>query len=144
MQGLVSVNGVVTPPSAAKVPALDRGFLYGDAVFETLVAFRGPEGPKILSLGQHLARLRASAETLGFEVPWTDAQLEFELTGLVEEVGAQKTVVRMTVSRLRAKLGDLRQDGGMFGALPGLAKRVVAGEWDVYRAADELIAELTA
>ncbi|MGH3785932.1 MAG: methylmalonyl Co-A mutase-associated GTPase MeaB [Pseudonocardiaceae bacterium] len=46
----------------------------------------------------------------------------------------------LALAQLRASLGDLRRGS----ALPGLAKRVVVGELDAYRAADELIAELGA
>jgi LAO/AO transport system kinase len=55
---------------------------------------------------------------------------------------AESEIEAIALARLRAKLGDLRRDDDMAGALHGLAKRVVGGELDVYRAADELIAEL--
>jgi LAO/AO transport system kinase len=52
---------------------------------------------------------------------------------------AEAEVEAIALAQLHGRLGDvLRGD-----ALPGLAKRVVAGDLDVYRAADELIAELT-
>jgi LAO/AO transport system kinase len=53
---------------------------------------------------------------------------------------AEAEVEAIALAQLRAKLGDLRRGS----ALSGLAKRVVVGELDVYRAADELIAELGA
>ncbi|MBV9013488.1 MAG: methylmalonyl Co-A mutase-associated GTPase MeaB [Pseudonocardiales bacterium] len=55
---------------------------------------------------------------------------------------AEAEVEAIALAQLRAKLGDLRRDSNTFGALQGLAKRVVLGELDVYRAAAELIAEL--
>jgi LAO/AO transport system kinase len=51
---------------------------------------------------------------------------------------AQAEVEAIALAQLRGKLSDVLRGS----ALPGLAKRVVAGELDVYRAADELIAEL--
>ncbi len=51
---------------------------------------------------------------------------------------AEAEVEAIALARLRGELGDVLQGS----ALPGLAKRVVVGELDVYRAADELIAEL--
>ncbi|HET9257405.1 MAG TPA: methylmalonyl Co-A mutase-associated GTPase MeaB [Pseudonocardiaceae bacterium] len=53
---------------------------------------------------------------------------------------AEAEVEAIALARLRGKLSDVLRGS----ALPGLAKRVVAGELDVYRAADELIAELRA
>jgi LAO/AO transport system kinase len=53
---------------------------------------------------------------------------------------AEAEIEAIALEQLREKLGDVRRGN----ALPGLAKRVVAGEVDAYRAADELIAELGA
>jgi LAO/AO transport system kinase len=53
---------------------------------------------------------------------------------------AEAEVEAIALAQLRGKLGDVLQGS----ALPGLAKRVVVGELDVYRAADALIAELGA
>jgi LAO/AO transport system kinase len=52
---------------------------------------------------------------------------------------AEAEVEAIAVEQLRERLGDIR--GGS--ALPGLAKRVVAGELDPYVAADELVAALS-
>jgi LAO/AO transport system kinase len=52
---------------------------------------------------------------------------------------AEGEVEAIALAQLHSRLGDALRGS----ALPGLAKRVVAGELDVYRAADELIAEVT-
>jgi LAO/AO transport system kinase len=52
---------------------------------------------------------------------------------------AEAEVEAIALAHLHSRLGDLLRGS----ALPGVAKRVVAGELDVYRAADELIAEIT-
>lgn len=93
--GLISVNGRVSSPETAVVPALDRGFLFGDDVFETLVAFHG----KVLNAEAHLARLRRSAEALYLEIPWSDQELMFELTGLAEQVPHPKLALRLVITR---------------------------------------------
>ncbi|MBA2472225.1 MAG: methylmalonyl Co-A mutase-associated GTPase MeaB [Pseudonocardiales bacterium] len=51
---------------------------------------------------------------------------------------AEAEIEAIALAQLRGKLGDVLRGS----ALPGLVKRVVVGELDVYRAADELIAEL--
>jgi LAO/AO transport system kinase len=53
---------------------------------------------------------------------------------------AEAEIEAIALTQLHGKLGDVLRGG----ALPGLAKRVVVGELDVYRAADELIGELRA
>jgi branched-subunit amino acid aminotransferase/4-amino-4-deoxychorismate lyase len=95
MLGLISVNGKVTAPEAAMVPALDRGFLMADDIFEVLVAFGG----KLLDLDRHLVRLRQSAEKTQIPVPWSDAELGFELQALADQVRAPKMYLRLTVTR---------------------------------------------
>lgn len=95
MRGLIAIDGVLLSPEKAAVSALDRGLLFGDAIFEVLVAF----GSKILDVDRHLARLRASAEAVGMELPWSDRELEFELTSLVEQIGEPKMYLRLVVTR---------------------------------------------
>jgi LAO/AO transport system kinase len=53
---------------------------------------------------------------------------------------AETEIEAIALAQLHGKLGDLLRGS----ALRGLAKRVVVGELDVYRAADELITELGA
>lgn len=55
---------------------------------------------------------------------------------------AEAEIEAIALAQLRQKLGGIRHGGSLSGGLPGLAKRVVVGELDVYRAADELITEL--
>jgi LAO/AO transport system kinase len=57
---------------------------------------------------------------------------------------AEAEIEAIALAQLRAKLGDVRRGGAELHplGLPGLAKRVVAGELDPYRAADELLAAL--
>ena len=52
---------------------------------------------------------------------------------------AEAEIEAIALAQLRGRLGDVIRGS----ALPGLAKRVVVGELDVYRAADDLIAELS-
>lgn len=95
MHGLISVNGTISTPEAAMVPALDRGFLLADGIFEVIVAF----GSHILDMDRHLARLRRSAEAVMMPLPWSDAELGFELQSLAEQVDAPKKYLRLTVTR---------------------------------------------
>ena len=95
MEGFIAVNGKVTAPEAALIPALDRGLLYGDGVFEVFVAF----GTQILDVERHFDRLRASAEALEFTIPWSNAEMAFELSDLVSRVPSAKKYIRLAVTR---------------------------------------------
>ena len=59
------LNGRFLPIEEAKVPALDRGFLFGDGVYEVVPYFRN-QG---LLLDAHLDRLERSLEETGIRNP---------------------------------------------------------------------------
>lgn len=60
--GTVYCNGEFLPDAAASVPLFDRGFLYGEAVFETLRVYSSPSP---FRTAEHLDRLRKSAALIG-------------------------------------------------------------------------------
>lgn len=73
----VALNGRILPEQEAFISPLDRGFLYGDGLFETLKA----RGGRIEFLGKHLRRLQGGATFL--EIPFP-AQLDYR--GLILEL----------------------------------------------------------
>jgi LAO/AO transport system kinase len=86
------------------------------------VASRGQGVPDVVSaIDEHLDWMRSHGEL--------DARRQRRAEAEVEAIA---------VEQLRERIGDIR--GGS--ALPGLAKRVVAGELDPYLAADELVSAL--
>jgi D-alanine transaminase len=62
MEVLACLNGEIMPIERAKVPVWDRGFLFGDAVYEV---FRMYAGRRWLE-AEHLARLKRSLKELEF------------------------------------------------------------------------------
>lgn len=93
-QGLVAINGEIRPLADSQVPVLDRGFLYGEAIFETILALKGH---LIDGLG-HLERLRRSADLAGIEIPWSHEELAFEATTLAGMIGSPRTQIRLIVT----------------------------------------------
>ena len=63
--GTVLVSGERFAPEDAKVSVYDRGYLYGDGVFETFRAYAG----RPFRMKEHLGRLERSARTLLLDVP---------------------------------------------------------------------------
>jgi branched-chain amino acid aminotransferase len=76
-----------------RVSALDRGLLYGDAVFETLRCYDGAPA----FVGRHVSRLNGALDAVGFGVRFGVSEVE----EYVEEVvGAERDAyVRLTVTR---------------------------------------------
>jgi branched-subunit amino acid aminotransferase/4-amino-4-deoxychorismate lyase len=95
MDGLISLNGQQMTPENAKISVLDRGFLFGDNVFEVLVGF----GQHVLDLEPHLARLRHSASIHNIPIPWTNDQLRFEINSLVAQLPHPKKYIRLVITR---------------------------------------------
>jgi D-alanine transaminase len=60
MEALANINGNQVPLREAQVPALDRGFLFGDAVYEVLRVYHGR--PWLLE--EHWRRLARSLEAI--------------------------------------------------------------------------------
>jgi aminodeoxychorismate lyase len=85
----------------AVVSIFDRGFLYGDGVFETIRVFNG----KPFRWLQHLQRLQAGAEFLGIRLPFSnDALLEFSRE-LLTANETPNSLLRLTLSRGRGARG---------------------------------------
>ncbi len=61
----VHLNGEWLPLSQARVPVLDRGFIFGDGVYEVIPVY----GRRPFRLPQHLARLARSLEAIRLEPP---------------------------------------------------------------------------
>ncbi|MBD89864.1 MAG: hypothetical protein CL940_05985 [Deltaproteobacteria bacterium] len=93
------LNGAVVPVERALVSPLDRGFLMGDGLFETLHVFAGAP----LDLEPHLSRLDDSCDFFGLALP-TRAELPkifgrvIASNGLVGD-DAPEAALRLTVSR---------------------------------------------
>jgi branched-chain amino acid aminotransferase len=69
--GVIWHNGTFVEWKDAKIHILTHGLHYGSSVFEGQRAYNG----HIFKLEEHTKRLRFSAITLGFDLPYTDAEL---------------------------------------------------------------------
>jgi len=80
MPTVVNLDGVLLPPAAARISVFDRGFLYGDSVYEVVRTYGG----RPFELHAHLARLRHSAARLGLSPRWDGARVEAEIARTLE------------------------------------------------------------
>jgi len=92
---LFSLNGRIVPEEQALVPVTDRGFLYGDGVFETLHAY----GLTPFRLRDHLLRMATGFRSMGFEPRPQTKSLSRWITAAVREAGFPEANVRLTVTR---------------------------------------------
>src|SRR3546814_14233026 len=70
--GVIWMNGSFVPWREAKIHVLNHALHYASAVFEGMRAYNG----EVFELTAHNERLHASADILGFAVPYTAAELD--------------------------------------------------------------------
>ncbi len=95
----VYVNGRICPPEDALISAFDRGFLYGDSVYETIATSHG----KLFALAEHLDRLERSAKGLALRTP-PRATIERAIHDTMAAAGNPESRVRVVVTRGEGKL----------------------------------------
>lgn len=92
---LVFLNGQFVPENQAVVSVFDRGFLYGDGLFEGIRVFNG----KLFRWRQHLERFQHGANFLRIAVPFSaEATGEFAKR-LIAENQMPNSLLRLTLSR---------------------------------------------
>jgi branched-chain amino acid aminotransferase len=112
MSRAVSINGKLVAPEAATVSVYDRGFLYGDSVFEALRTYKGVP----FALAEHMARLARSAERVLISMPITPEAFAGEVNAavLARAAGEEaESYVRVVLTRGAGPLGldpDLARD----------------------------------
>ncbi len=99
---MINFNGNLVAQSNENIEQ-NRGFLYADAVFETLKVLDG----KVLFLEDHYFRLMASMRILRMEIP-----LEFTLEYLESEI--LKTINALNLNNARVRLTVFRNGEGRY------------------------------
>jgi len=92
---IVYINGLFWTIDKANISVLDRGFTYGDGLFETMRVYSG----KIFRLGHHLDRLFQSARSIFIELPITKNEIQSAIYAAIKLNGLSDSIVRLTVTR---------------------------------------------
>lgn len=101
MGTVVVIDGKLCAPAEQVVSVFDRGFLYGDSVFETLRTYGG----KAFALDAHLDRLIKSAGLVFIPVPLEKAALGEEIEGAIAAGGNAESYVRVIITRGQGSIG---------------------------------------
>lgn len=99
----LSVNGVASlvPLSEARVPVLDRGFIFGDGIYEVVPVY----GRVPFRMDHHLARLERSLTAIGIANPYDRAGWIGHVLALIDGFEADDQMVYIQVTRGVAKRG---------------------------------------
>jgi branched-chain amino acid aminotransferase len=99
MSELVSIDGRIVSAADASVSVFDRGFLYGDSVFEALRTYGGAP----FALSEHLERLKRSAARVYIPLPVTDSQLRAEIAEVLAAANNPESYIRLMLTRGRGE-----------------------------------------
>jgi len=96
------LNGRFLPLADAHVSVLDRGFLFGDGIYEVIPVYGG----RLFRLSQHLKRLRNSLDGVRISNPMSDSEWEAMLNELVARNEGSDQAVYLQVTRGAAPKRD--------------------------------------
>ncbi|HEX2530938.1 MAG TPA: D-amino acid aminotransferase [Burkholderiaceae bacterium] len=98
---LVYLNGTFMPISEARVPVLDRGFIFGDGVYEVIPIY----SRKSFRPEHHMARLFRSLAAIGIPNPHTREEWMALIGRIVKADPADDQMVYLQVTRGVARRG---------------------------------------
>jgi len=92
---IVHLNGRLVALADAKISVLDRGFIYGDGVYEVVPVYRR----KPFRMQQHLMRLQYSLDGVRMANPHTDQEWQALIASLIERQPFDDQAVYLQVTR---------------------------------------------
>lgn len=92
---LVYLNGEYLPLNEAKVSVLDRGFIFGDGVYEVIPAY----GSKALRFDHHMQRLQNSLDAVRIINPLSNDQWQQIIDKLIADTHSQDQYVYLHITR---------------------------------------------
>ncbi len=96
MTNLCNLNGEIVPEEDAKISVLDRGFLFGDSIYEVTRTRQGIP----FAWTEHLERLRDSAAGLEMDVELTDQEITRRVMATLDAAkNDDESYVRVIVTR---------------------------------------------
>lgn len=96
------LNGKYAPLSELQISPMDRGFLFGDGVYEVIPCYDG----KMVAMAYHIERLHQSMDGIALAPPHSDAELISLLEDLVEQNGRGDLGIYLQLTR---GVGEKRQ-----------------------------------
>jgi D-alanine transaminase len=92
---IVYLNGEYLPADQAKISPLDRGFLFGDGIYEVIPSYNG----RAVALQLHIDRMRRGLDAIGIDNPMTDDAWNGVARELSERNGGGNLGIYFHVSR---------------------------------------------
>ncbi len=100
MSQKIFLNGKIVPREEAKISVYDRGYLYGDGIFEGIRAYDG----RVFKLDEHVDRLFKSAKTILLDIPYSREEIKEIILKTIRANDLRDAYIRLVISR---GVGDL-------------------------------------
>ncbi len=94
-ENIVYLNGHFLPAEQATISVMDRGFLFGDGVYEVIPVF----GNKLLRLEEHLHRLQNSLRRISLPNPHSNDEWSKIFSDLLAKNAGEDRAVYLQISR---------------------------------------------
>ncbi|MCX5678840.1 MAG: aminodeoxychorismate lyase [Candidatus Omnitrophica bacterium] len=102
----VWINKKLFDMDKARVSIFDRGFMYGDGVFESMRSYAGV----VSKIDEHLGRLARSLKTTGIKSPYSNSYLKKEIYRLLGVNNLKNAYIRLTITRGEGRFGVEHKD----------------------------------
>ena len=102
---MINFNGELIPEDSGFINHQNRGFKYGDALFETMRATNGV----VFFMEAHYLRLMASMRILRMEIP-----MNFTMEYLEDQIGKCLHANQLSQTPARIRFTVFRNDGGLY------------------------------
>ena len=89
------LNGDYMPLEEARISPMDRGFLFGDGIYEVIPSYEG----KMVGFGPHIARMKDGLGAIEIKLDWTEEQWRELCTSLLEKNGNGNLGIYLHVTR---------------------------------------------
>ena len=89
------LDGQYMPIEQAKISPMDRGFLFGDGIYEVVPSYAG----KMVGFAPHIARMKSGLEAIGIQLDWSAEDWAQLCNRLIAENGAGNLGLYLHVTR---------------------------------------------
>jgi len=89
------LNGTYLPLEEARISPMDRGFLFGDGIYEVIPSYGG----KMVGFGPHISRMNDGLNAIEIKHKWSEDQWRELCTALLEKNGNGNLGIYLHVTR---------------------------------------------
>lgn len=95
MKNNVFLNGKFVAADEANVSVFDRGFIFGDGIYEVIPVYGG----RPFRLPQHLQRLQSNLDSVRISNPHSNSEWSDVITTLIKEIDASDQAIYLQITR---------------------------------------------